>query len=173
MSVSLKPGLGNSDDIVTDIRTAPRTGFVSAFRVRLTVVFAMAAFLIFLGIHYDVTYMTDLFSNTGQLPIRFQTAILVADVVLIGTGFGLLVFAKAVTRHFAGFLLIIGSTAFAIGVLEAGVRVYLAASGPEAQAQFLTAQDVGLEPRYIRHHYLATFQTRSTLVLEDTTSIIL
>ena len=154
MSVSLKLDLGNSDDIVTDIRTAPRTGFVSAFRVRLTVTFAMAAFLIFLGIHYDVTYMTDLFSNTGQLPSRFQTLILAADVGLIGTGLGLMVFAKAVIRHFGSLLLIVGSTAFAIGVLETGVRVYLAASGPEIRAQFLTAQDVGLEPRYIRHHYL-------------------
>lgn len=116
--------------------------------------FVVGLLLIFLGLRYNIYYVRDHFSYTGRLPAKFEAAVVIVNVACVAAGILLVLGRKRLEPHAREFLLVVGSVLVSLIFLEAGFRAYLYAFAEDLQPQYLSASEVTLARRFVRHHYL-------------------
>jgi hypothetical protein len=118
---------------------------------------ALAAILIVCGVWYNPWYAAELFTNTGKLSPAFNLAVWAIDIFVIGSGVSLLVFLDYISQRISALSALLVVFLVCLGIIEGGLRLYLAITDKTIQQRFLPASQIAAEPRFVPHHYLGYY----------------
>ena len=138
-------------------------------RLKITKYWAiyLAAFIfVFLGFTYTPSSLSNTLTNTGVLRPPIVKLILLFDVSLILIGVLIFAFRKFLYRNRKEVLLSLAVFLFLFIFLEFAFRFYLYNVDESKQALYLDKDQIRLDQRYSKHHYLAYFPTPNYVGLE-------
>ncbi len=130
---------------------------ISKTKKKYITIYIISLILIITGLYYNPYYFAKVLSNTGQLPKKYVYIVYFMEFLIISLAILIIIFKRWIYKKRKELIITIVTLFLMFVLLEVSFRGYLYFINPGEQPKYLNMEDININRKYIRHHYLNYF----------------